>query len=153
MLDKVKLALRLSGTALDGEVSDLINAAIADLRLVGINIPAEAGSSSKTLGDPLLDRAVVLYAKAEFGFNDDAERYIAFVRNRDKDKESNVKHDATVLTEIGYIKANTDEIKAEQKEQRKTNTEFVTRLTDVEASAKQAHKRLDHIEKRMDQAE
>lgn len=64
MLDKVKLALRLSGTALDGEVSDLINAAIADLRLVGINIPAEAGSSSKTLGDPLLDRAVVLYAKA-----------------------------------------------------------------------------------------
>ena len=45
MLDKVKLALRLSGTALDGEVSDLINAAIADLRLVGINIPAEAGSS------------------------------------------------------------------------------------------------------------
>ena len=75
MLDKVKLALRLSGTALDGEVSDLINAAIADLRLGGINIPAEAGSSSKTLGDPLLDRAVVLYAKAEFGFNDDAERY------------------------------------------------------------------------------
>ena len=73
MLDKVKLALRLSGTALDGEVSDLINAAIADLRLVGINIPAEVGSS--TLGDPLLDRAVVLYAKAEFGFNDDAERY------------------------------------------------------------------------------
>lgn len=72
--------------------------------------------------------------------------YIAFVRNRDKDKESNVKHDATVLTEIGYIKANTDEIKAEQKEQRKTNTEFVTRLTDVEVSAKQAHKRLDHIE-------
>ena len=30
--------------------------------------------------------------------------YIAFVRNRDKDKESNVKHDATVLTEIGYIR-------------------------------------------------
>ena len=79
--------------------------------------------------------------------------YIAFVRNRDKDKESDVKHDATVLTEIGYIKANTDEIKAEQKEQRKTNTEFVTRLTDVEASAKQAHKRLDHIEQRIDQAE
>ena len=79
--------------------------------------------------------------------------YIAFVRNRDKDKGSNVKRDATVLTEIGYIKANTDEIKAEQKEQRKTNTEFVTRLTDVEASTKQAHKRLDHIEKRMDQAE
>lgn len=72
--------------------------------------------------------------------------YLAFVRNRDKDKETDVKHDATVLTEIGYIKANTDEIKAEQKEQRKTNTEFVTRLTAVEASAKQAHKRIDYIE-------
>ena len=72
--------------------------------------------------------------------------YVAFVRNRDKDKETDVKHDATVLTEIGYIKANTDEIKAEQKEQRKTNTEFVTRLTAVEASAKQTHKRIDHIE-------
>ena len=41
--------------------------------------------------------------------------YIAFVRNRDKDKESNVKHDATVLTEIGYIKANTDEIKGSRR--------------------------------------
>ena len=79
--------------------------------------------------------------------------YIAFVRSRDKDKENDVKHDATILTEIGYIKANTDEIKAEQREQRKTNTEFVTRLTNVEASAKQAHKRLDHIEQRIDQAE
>lgn len=46
------------------------------------------------------------------------------------------------------IKANTDEIKAEQKEQRKTNVEVVTRLTAVEASAKQAHKRLDAFESR-----
>ena len=35
----------------------------------------EGNKEFKTLGDPLLDRAVVLYAKAEFGFNDDAERY------------------------------------------------------------------------------
>lgn len=53
-----------------------------------------------------------------------------------------------MATEIGYIKANTDEIKAEQKEQRKTNVEVVTRLTAVEASAKQAHKRLDAFESR-----
>ena len=79
--------------------------------------------------------------------------YLAFARNSKKDSADAGKESGTVLTEIGYIKANTDEIKAEQKEQRKTNTEFVTRLTDVEASAKQAHKRLDHIEKRMDQAE
>lgn len=77
MLDKVKLALRISGSAFDNEVTDLINAAIADLRLVGISIPEDVGSSSNTLGDPLLDRAVVLYAKAEFGYNEEAERYRA----------------------------------------------------------------------------
>lgn len=74
--------------------------------------------------------------------------YIAFVRSRDKDKSEDIKTDATMLTEIGYIKANTDEIKAEQKDQRKTNIEFAVRLTDVEASAKQAHKRIDTMEGR-----
>lgn len=74
MLDKVKLALRISGSAFDEEVTDLINAAIADLRLVGISVP-EKGSSDEKMGDPLLERAIVLYAKAEFGWNNDAERY------------------------------------------------------------------------------
>jgi hypothetical protein len=72
----------------------------------------------------------------------------AFVRSRDKDRESAAKVDAIVLTEIGYIKSNTDEIKSEQREQRKTNIELISRLTSVEASAKQAHKRLDVIEDR-----
>ena len=72
--------------------------------------------------------------------------YAAFARNNKKDTEDEAKNDATVLTEIGYIKANTDEIKAEQKEQRRTNTEVITRLTAVEESAKQAHKRIDHLE-------
>ena len=74
--------------------------------------------------------------------------YVAFARNGKRDVADEAKSDATVLTEIGYIKANTDEIKAEQKEQRKTNVEVVTRLTAVEASAKQAHKRLDAFESR-----
>lgn len=83
--------------------------------------------------------------------------YLAFARNRDSDKAEEVqaieqqkaaaqRADATILTEIGYIKANTEEIKAEQKEQRKTNMEVMTRLASVEASAKQAHKRLDGLE-------
>ena len=53
--------------------------------------------------------------------------YVAFARNGKRDVADEAKSDATVLTEIGYIKANTDEIKAEQKEQRKTNVEVVTR--------------------------
>ena len=39
MLDKVKLALRISGSAFDEEVTDLINAAIADLRFVVTRVP------------------------------------------------------------------------------------------------------------------
>ncbi len=50
------------------------------------------------------------------------------------------------MTEIGYIKSGIDDIKAEQREQRNTNTQFLERLTAVEASAKQAHKRIDRIE-------
>ena len=68
--------------------------------------------------------------------------------NEKKNTRSEGQEIGTVLTELGYIKANTDEIKAEQKEQRKTNTEFYTRLASVEASAKQAHKRIDRIEGR-----
>ena len=78
--------------------------------------------------------------------------YIAFVRNRDSDKTKEAKSDATILTELGYIKGGIDDVKAEQREQRKTNTDFIGRLVSVEASAKQAHKRLDHIEQQLDQA-
>lgn len=73
--------------------------------------------------------------------------YKAYSRNRDTDTKETAKNDATLLTEIGYIKANTDEIKAEQKEQRKTNIEFVTRLTEVESSVRQAHKRIDELKR------
>lgn len=76
--------------------------------------------------------------------------YIAFVRNRDSDKTKEAKSDATILTELGYIKGGIDDVKAEQREQRKTNTDFVERLVSVEASAKQAHKRIDHIEQQTD---
>lgn len=72
--------------------------------------------------------------------------YSAFSRNKGKDTADEAKSDATVLTELGYIKGGIDEIKADQREQRRTNTEFVSRLTAVEASAKQAHKRLDTLE-------
>jgi hypothetical protein len=73
MLTKVKLALRLSGTALDGEVLGLIAAAKADLRLVGIifDDPTAEGADIK----PLIERAVILYCKAHFGFNHEAQRF------------------------------------------------------------------------------
>ena len=72
--------------------------------------------------------------------------YAAFARNKKTDTADEAKADATVFTEIGYIKSGIDDIKAEQREQRKTNTDFIARLTAVEESAKQAHKRLDRLD-------
>ena len=78
--------------------------------------------------------------------------YIAFIRNRKKDDTKEGEATGAIMTELGYIKGGIDDVKAEQREQRKTNTDFIGRLVSVEASAKQAHKRLDHIEQQLDQA-
>ncbi len=73
--------------------------------------------------------------------------YLAFSRNRKKDDTEHGKESGTLLSDIGYIKSGVDDIKAEQKEQRKTNMEVVSRLTAVEESAKQAHKRIDELKR------
>lgn len=69
--------------------------------------------------------------------------YFKWGKARDKDMQSEGRQDGVMLTELGYIKANTEDIKSEQKEQRKINTEVYERLASVESSAKQAHHRLD----------
>lgn len=74
MLDKVKLALRKTAAVFNDEVADYINSAIADLRLVGISVP-EVGLPDTTTGDPLLDRAIILYAKSEDNFGGEGDRY------------------------------------------------------------------------------
>ena len=72
---------------------------------------------------------------------------VTLFRNKRQDDNEAGKASGTILSDIGYIKAGVDEIKAEQKEQRKTNIDFITRLTAVEESAKQAHKRIDELKK------
>ncbi len=59
MRDKVKLALRIKTNAFDGEINDLINAALADL--------AAAGITNQDEEDPLIIRAVVTFCRANFG--------------------------------------------------------------------------------------
>lgn len=71
--------------------------------------------------------------------------YMAFARSRKKDDTEEGRNAGTMLSDIGYIKSGVDDIKAEQKEQRKTNIEVVSRITAVEESAKQAHKRIDEL--------
>lgn len=72
---------------------------------------------------------------------------LAFSRNKKQDDTNVGKSSGTILAEIGYIKGGIDDIKTEQREQRKTNIEIMTRLVTVEESTKQAHKRInEHIE-------
>ena len=72
---------------------------------------------------------------------------ISAVRNKKTDDTKEAKEDGIILTELGYIKSGVDDIKHKQEEQDKQNIDFVRHLTAVEESAKQAHKRIDNLEK------
>ncbi len=71
MLQDVKDALRVNGEDLNNEILDLIEAAKADLILSGVN-------KEKIIDtDPLIKRAIIVYCKANFGYDDPkiAERF------------------------------------------------------------------------------
>ena len=61
---------------------------------------------------------------------------ITLLRNKTRDEKTEGRQDGVVLTELGYIKANTDEIKSEQREQRKINTHCFIHLYKLTKSAK-----------------
>lgn len=72
--------------------------------------------------------------------------YFTFLRNRKKDDTAEGQSKGVMLSDIGYIKAGVDDLKRESAETRKTMNEYGERLTRVEESAKQAHKRIDRID-------
>lgn len=75
MLEDVKLALRITNTAYDSEVQDLIESALMDLVQSGIFIDIDEFNKLETT-DPLIKRAIIIYAKANFGLdNPQAERF------------------------------------------------------------------------------
>lgn len=67
MLNTVKMALRVTTNAFDSEITGLINAACADLGIVGVE-------AISTTTDPLLIRAIVTYCRVHFGSPDDYDR-------------------------------------------------------------------------------
>ena len=66
LLLKVKTALRVSTTAYDDEIQDLIDAAQIDLQIAGVVVPAAL--------DPIVTRAIITYCKMSFGLPDDYDR-------------------------------------------------------------------------------
>lgn len=69
LLDDIKLSLRLTGDDFDAEVQNLIDAAIADMRRVGVK---DEALDSETA---LVKMAVTCYAKARFGFDNEDASY------------------------------------------------------------------------------
>lgn len=66
IMDAVRLALRISTTAFDSELGDLIQAALADLKIAGV-------ANNDTV-DPLVRRAVITYCRMNFGQPEDYDR-------------------------------------------------------------------------------
>lgn len=66
IIDKVKTALRVSTTAYDDEIQDLIDAAQIDLQIAGVIVPASL--------DAIVTRAIITYCKMSFGIPDDYDR-------------------------------------------------------------------------------
>ena len=74
MLDKVKLALRKKSDAFNEEIQSLINAAMLDLGIAGVETD---------LIDAVIERAVITYCKMHFG---DAENYDQLKKSYDEQK-------------------------------------------------------------------
>jgi hypothetical protein len=85
-LADVRLALRITTTAFDKELSDLMAAASLDLGIAGVD--------KTCLSDPLIKRAVITYIKMHFGEPDEYDR---LKRSYDEQK-------AQLATATGYTK-------------------------------------------------
>ena len=64
IFDAAKKALRITVDAYDDEIRELIDAAIADLKIVDI-------SWASDVTDPLVRRAIITYVRVFFGSPDD----------------------------------------------------------------------------------
>lgn len=66
MLERVKLALRVTTDAFDAEITDLIAAALKDLGIAGV--------ISEDTDDALIRQAVITYCRTHFGEPDEYDR-------------------------------------------------------------------------------
>lgn len=73
--------------------------------------------------------------------------YIGYKRGLQKDAYGKGTDNATLRSDTEYIKRRIDEILLEQKDTNKSINNLAERVTRVEESTKQAHKRIDKIER------
>lgn len=65
-IDNVKMALRITTTSYNDELTNLIEAAKSDLGIAGVDVP-------DTL-DEITERAIITYCKMSFGLPEDYDR-------------------------------------------------------------------------------
>ena len=87
MLGDIKDALRITGNDLDTEIQDLIDAGLADLILSGVS------KKKALIDDPLIKRAIIVYCKANFGYEDTK------VSERFQESYTSLKHHLTLSAE------------------------------------------------------
>ena len=70
MLEKVKLALRITTNAFDTELTDLIAAAKVDLGIAGVLVSVTTDLAL----DIIIQKAIITYCRCNFGQPDDYDR-------------------------------------------------------------------------------
>lgn len=66
MLEKVKMALRITTTAYDAELLELIESAKLDMSIAGVVLPPTINA--------LVTKAIITYCKMSFGIPEDYDR-------------------------------------------------------------------------------
>lgn len=74
-----------------------------------------------------------------------AVAYFAYKRNKTKDDKEENEKKGQLEANIEYIKSRVDELIADEKETKTELLDLRQRVTRVEESSKQAHKRIDEI--------
>ncbi|MBG9548363.1 hypothetical protein [Cytobacillus firmus] len=73
--------------------------------------------------------------------------FLAYQFNRQKELKSDTREDGEIKAQLGYISKGVDDIRIELRASEKQIGALGERVTRVEESAKQAHKRIDNLEK------
>jgi len=73
--------------------------------------------------------------------------YQAYQLNKTKDVKTDTQESAELKAELGYIRKGVDDIRIDLKANEKQMVALGERITRVEESTKQAHKRIDSLEK------
>lgn len=73
--------------------------------------------------------------------------YLTYQFNKQKETKVDTRQDARIQAQLDYISKGVDDIRIDQKASEKQIGALGERITRVEESSKQAHKRLDNLEK------